>query len=142
GSRRNRRGADCPHSNRVPAGLDVLRLRLGLVRGDVWLRGLLQSLLEGLHPLAEASHDLGQPASPEDDQHDDQYHQELADSQAEHDTMIGVPRPAGKSRRAWPVTYGLTRYASLRCPGPLPILRASPAAELSCRLRAAPAAPR
>src|SRR5439155_1210977 len=52
-----------------PAGLGrlaLVRLRsLGILGGDVDLRRLAQALLEGLDPLANAAHHLGQPAGPE-----------------------------------------------------------------------------
>src|SRR5205814_9109733 len=102
-----------------PAGLGgvaLVRLRsLGVLGGDVDLRRLAQALLEGLDPLADAAHHLGQPAGPEHYEDDHEHDQQLADPHPEHARIIGEAARAGK-------------LLQLRCPGVLPILR-----RLACR---------
>src|SRR5207245_4338314 len=85
-----------------PAGLGrlaLLRLRsLGVLGGDVDLRRLAQALLEGLDPLPDAAHHLGQPAGPEHDEDDHEHDEQLADAHPEHAGIIGEPARAGKLR--------------------------------------------
>src|SRR5262249_21152318 len=75
-----------------------LGLGLLILGRHVDLRRLVETLLEGLHALAKAAHDLGQAAGPEHDEHDDEHDDELAESHAEHASIIGFGRRPGKPR--------------------------------------------